>query len=142
MNEQEELFSTLIKIDDDLPPNIIKLTGIKNIDLQKSGIPLKEAIEQFTEFIQDHTIVGYSIRFDVDFLNRNLENLGMGKLTNKTIDIKKYVKMQKMNLSSYKLNSVLQAYGINYGIRHRAIEDAKLTKKLCEKVNEIEDIFK
>lgn len=142
MNEQEELFSTLIKIDDDLPPNIIKLTGINNIDLQKSGIPLKEAIEQFIEFIQDHTIVGYSIRFDVDFLNCNLENLGMGKLTNKTIDIKKYVKMQKMNLSSYKLNSVLQAYGINYGIRHRAIEDARLTKKLCEKVNEIEDIFK
>jgi CRISPR-associated protein Cas2 len=50
------------------------------------------------------------------------------------IDLKTLVKQEKMFLRNYKLETALQAYGIDQEIRHRALEDAKLTYLLSTKV--------
>ena len=47
----------------------------------------------------------------------------------------KYVKNEKLFLDNYKLQTVLQAYGIDEKIPHRALLDSKIIYKLSTKVN-------
>lgn len=129
------LFSRLIKIEKNLPNEIIKLTGIDDNVLTREGIPIDKAIKDFLEFIGDSPIIGYNIKFDLNFLNEELLKMDIPKLTNKSYDAMTYVKRDKMFLQNYKLETVLKAYDISEELPHRALEDAKLINKLVKKVN-------
>lgn len=88
-------------------------------------------------------MVGYNLDFDIKFINKALKTMGKPPLTNKKYDLLKYVKKENKYLRSYKLENVLQEYQIKKKVPHRALEDAKVTYELSEKVNKfLEDLEK
>ena len=141
VGEKQENFQRFIKIEGKLPEEIKNLTRIDDEMLEEKGIPLKRALEEFTEFIGDTSILGYNVAFDIKFLNSSLEKEGLAKINNKVYDIMQFVKKDNLFLNNYKLETVLKSYNIDEEVPHRALEDAILEEKLIHKVNKLWDIL-
>lgn len=129
-------FSTLIKYDGTLPEAIVKLTGITDEMLSDNGVNSQEALTEFKQFIADYDLVGFNINFDIEFINKALISINESRLTNKTYDLMRLIKKEKMFLADYKLSTCLREYDLPFNIPHRAAEDAKLIYQLSTKVNE------
>ena len=123
--QQVEEFNALIKYEEKLPPTIFKLTGISKSLLDQEGRDLKEVLSEFLLFIGDLTLVGYN----------KLNKFGLPLLINKTHDIMRYVKDEKLFLDNYQLQTALKSYGIEDSVPHRALKDARLIYHLSTKVN-------
>lgn len=128
-------FQSIIKQDIKLDKNIVELTGITEMDLS-NGKDEKEVLESFLEFIKNYPLVGYNFNFDISFLNNSLENNSLKEINNKSYDLKYFVKLEKLFMNNYKLETALKEYGIDKKVKHRALEDAIMTKELSTKVNE------
>lgn len=135
--ENVETFQSLIKTKGNIPDEITKLTGITDEDL-KSGQELREVLIKFLEFIEGTIIIGYNVNFDIKFINKNLEKLGLNKINNKVYDLMDFVKKDNQFLDDYKLQTALLGYGIKKTVPHRALEDAKLCYELSIKVNKFQ----
>ena len=134
-NGNLEEFATSIKIDHSLPKEIVNLTGITDEFLEKNGEDEKEALIELLDFIKELTIVNYGNNFDINFLNKSLNEHNLGHIKNQTIDLMRYVKKEKIMLENYKLETALKSYGIDKKVPHRALADARLTYELSTKVN-------
>ncbi len=134
-NGNTYVYNQLIRAGSKLPKDIVNLTGITDKLLNEKGVSIELGLEEFLEFIGDIPIIGYNVEFDIKFINKELLKLNKPKLNNNSYDIMKYVKRDKMFLPNYKLQTVLIEYGISEDLRHRALEDAKMTNELATKVN-------
>lgn len=132
----EETFHALIAYDKALPQKIKQLTGITDELLKEKGQALDEALDDLLAFLGTSDIVGYGIDFDIRFLNDALMGLGKKPLTNKSYDLKRYVKKEQIDLNNYKLQTVLKAYAMDDIVPHRALDDAEIIGRLAKKVNE------
>lgn len=142
VGKNREEFQKLIKIQGKLPEEIVRLTKIDDEMLEREGVPLGEALKEFSEFIAENNIVGYNVNFDIQFLNEALDRENLQKLKNKVYDIMQYVKKENLFLKNYKLKTVLNSYGIEEEVPHRALEDARLEEKLILKVKKLLDNLK
>lgn len=138
---QKTTFERQIKYEGKLPKEIKELTGIRKEELAK-GVELKQALQDLAEFLGENKIAGYNVRFDMQFINENMEREGLPKLTNKVYDIMKYVKKEKEFQKDYKLSTTLKSYGIEKEVPHRALLDAELTYELSTKVNKFKENIK
>lgn len=129
-----EWFSSLLMYEGGLPEEIVSLTGITDELLAKKGQPFEVAIREFHEFIGDDDLVGYNLKFDLSFLNRKLREYSLPPLTNKKIDLLRMIKKEHPFLDNYQLSSVLSVYQITDRVKHRALEDCKVTAQLAMKV--------
>lgn len=125
-----------------VPIDATTLTGITTEMLHEQGINEGEALCALRTFIGDLPIVGYNIAFDMNFLTAAYRGAHKDALTNKTIDLLRFVKQEKLFLKSYKLENVLGEYGIIEKLPHRALEDARLTALLATKVNKFVHFLK
>lgn len=128
-------FSALVNYSGTLPTTISKLTGISQDLLEQEGQELRNVLTSFLQFIGNSDLVGYGINFDIKFINNALKSCDMLQLGNKTHDIMKFVKREKLYLENYKLQTVLASYGIDKQVPHRALQDARLIYELSTKVN-------
>ena len=142
VGKNREEFQKLIKIQGKLPEEIVRLTTIDDEMLEREGVPIGEALKEFSEFIGEKNLVGYSVNFDIQFLNEALDRENLPKLKNKVYDIMQYVKKENLFLKNYKLKTVLNSYGIEEEVPHRALEDARLEEKLILKVKKLLDTLK
>lgn len=140
---EEKTYQALIKTGQKIPEQIKTLTKIDDKILNREGQKIDQALKKFLDFIGDKPLVGYNLDFDIKFINKALKTMGKEPLTNKKYDLLKYIKKENKYLNSYKLENVLQEYQINKKVPHRALEDAKVTYELSEKVNKfLEDLEK
>ncbi|MCI7238195.1 MAG: type I-E CRISPR-associated endoribonuclease Cas2e [Anaerococcus sp.] len=140
---EEKTYQALIKTGQKIPEQIKTLTKIDDKILNREGQKIDQALKKFLDFIGDKPLVGYNLDFDIKFINKALKTMGKEHLTNKKYDLLKYIKKENKYLNSYKLENVLQEYQINKKVPHRALEDAKVTYELSEKVNKfLEDLEK
>lgn len=141
--EQGELqtFNRLIRTNDVLSKEIVNLTGITQELLENEGVFLKEALSDFLKFVGDIPLVGYNIEFDINFINHALSKTGLAPLRQMRWDLIKYVKQEHLFLSDYKLQTVLEVYGIDKLVPHRATEDSRLIYDLSLKVNKFQQAF-
>lgn len=126
-------FQSLICLDRKLPTKIVALTGITNEMLERNGEPLIKVLDRFCEFVGNLPLVGYGLDFDLRFINYNLRLLDRTPLTNKTVDLLQVVKKEK-RLSSYALQTVIETYGIEKRVPHRALLDAEIIYELSQKL--------
>lgn len=129
------MFSSLINTGSSLNEEIMDLTGITNQDLIEKGKPIEEVLLEFLDFLGDQLVVGYGVAFDIEFLNKALEKMGKSAISNQIVDLRRLVKKENMFLANYKLETVLNAYGIDKKVPHRALADSKLIYELSTKVN-------
>lgn len=142
VGKNREEFHRLIKIQGKLPEEIVRLTKIDDEMLEREGVLIGEALKEFLEFIVEKNLVGYNVNFDIQFLNEALDRENLPKLKNKVYDIMQYVKKENLFLKNYKLKTVLNSYGIEEEVPHRALEDARLEEKLILKVKKLLDTLK
>lgn len=129
-----ESFSRLIRVDYELPRNIVNLTNITDEMLDESGVNKEEVLKDFLEFIEDLPIVGYNLPFDIKFIKYNLEKLGLD-IKNKQVDLLPIVR-ENTTLANYKLSTVAKHFGIAEKIPHRGLLDAGVILELSEKLKE------
>lgn len=134
-NNTVEEFERLIRQDNNLPQDIVNLTGITDEYLKKYGKEEKQVLIETLNFFEDLPIVSYGNNFDINFLNRALNRNGLSNIKNQTIDLMRYVKKENRMLENYKLQTALRGFGIDKKVPHRALADARLTYELSMKVN-------
>ena len=110
-----------------IPPMITRLTGISQAMVERQGIPIDAAIEQFIAFIGHHRLVAYNADFDMRFIR------AVGRRTDVNI-VNDYACALKMarrawpNLPNYKLATLARLGGLSASGTHRALKDCELTE--------------
>lgn len=140
IGKENKEYSTLIRQETNIPEKIRDLTGISDEDIKK-GKKEEIAINELLDFIEKDCLVGYNINFDIKFINEALKRQEKRKIKNMTYDVMKYVKNDKLFLENYKLETVVKEYGINETVPHRALEDARIIKKLIGKLDKLNKIL-
>lgn len=136
---RENIFQHLIKIGKRLKKEITELTGITDEMLTIDGKDLSVVLDEFLHFVGDATIIGYNVKFDMDFLNVSLEKSNKEIVTNKSICLLREVKRKDKFLRDYKLGTVLEKYNISTDGLHRAYADARAGYELAIKLNVFKD---
>lgn len=112
----------------------VKIHGIRKNDAKK--ISEKEAIQQFLGFIENAVLVGHHVNFDIEMIQKALNNLGLPKLKNSILDTGNIYKKTLIDksLAHFSLDKLLKIYGIPPHDRHNAMGDAFLTAQVFLKI--------
>lgn len=121
-------FSTFINPEIPIPFEIEELTGIKD-DMVLDYPTIDVILPQFLDFVRDCTLVAHNASFDVSFIHKKAEDMGI--TTDFTvIDTVGMARVLLPQLSRYKLNVVAKALGISLENHHRAVDDAGATAEI------------
>ena len=126
--EVTDTFSTLVNPGRPIPYTVQRLTGIT--DPMVAHAPTIEALlPAFLDFIGDGPLVAHNAPFDVGFLTRECEALGL-RLTVPLVDTLRLARRVWPKLPSYKLTYLTDYFCIAQNSAHRAWCDAEATGKL------------
>lgn len=102
----------------------------------------KMILERFLVFIEKLPLIGYNVKEDMGILNQVFERLNFPMMENKCYDLVTFVKKEKMFLSDYKLDTVLEAYGIRADFSNKISTKVSLVGELSTMVNKFLNILK
>ncbi|WFR59953.1 PolC-type DNA polymerase III [Anaerocolumna sp. AGMB13025] len=124
-------FSTFINPEIPIPYEIEELTGIKD-EMVLDYPTIDIILPRFLEFCEGSALVAHNANFDVSFITKKSEELGIA--TDFTvIDTVGLARILLPDLSRYKLNVVAKALGISLENHHRAVDDAGATAEIFVK---------
>lgn len=126
-------FESLVAPERLLEERITELTGITD-DMLKNAPEKEDIIPKFLEFAGDDIIMGHSILFDYSFLKRAAINCKC-QFEKRGIDTLKIARKFLPDLESRSLSYLCSYYKIEHRA-HRALEDAKATVSLYQKLAE------
>jgi CRISPR-associated protein Cas2 len=129
-----EEWSTLVKTNCAIPKEITALTGITPELCATRGIPLKEALVQFSEFVQKNRIVCHNAAFDSSFLRTACQTCGLPQLTNAFTDTLGLARRKLDHVENYKLETIAAYFALDSAGQHRALVDSQLTAMIFEKL--------
>lgn len=136
----EDVFETFVAPERKLEQRITQLTGITD-DMLKKAPSKEEVIPRFLEFAGEDILLGHSVLFDYSFIKRAAVNCKL-KFERQGIDTLKIARKYLRDLESRNLGFLCSYYQIEHHA-HRALEDAKATvrlyQKLCEEFYNEED---
>lgn len=122
-----------------LSATTIELTGITD-DMVENAPEIEEVLNDFKEFIEDHTLVAHNASFDIGFLNVGFRNIALGSVKNPVIDTLELARFLYPELKNHRLDTLCNHFSIELTQHHRAIYDAEATGfllwKLVEDCNE------
>jgi DNA polymerase III subunit epsilon len=126
----DETFETLVNPGVVLPASIAALTGIDPHDLRRA--PLAElAVRRFLAFAGDATLVAHNARFDVGFLEREVERLTGRRLAAAVIDTVWLARRLLQRRSErFSLRQLSHFFGTSSQPCHRALPDALSTAEI------------
>lgn len=115
---------------------ITNLTGITN-DMLKDGYDIEEGMKKFIEFSGDYTLIAHNARFDIGFLNSNMNSCFNKDLENKYLDTVKISKEIVKGLPNYKLGTLAEYFNVDYKGAHRALKDCEITLDIYNSLSKI-----
>ena len=126
----DETFETLVNPGVVLPASIAALTGIQPSDLRRA--PQAElAVRRFLAFAGDATLVAHNARFDVGFLEREVERLTGRRLAAAVIDTVWLARRLLQRRSErFSLRQLSHFFGTSSQPCHRALPDALSTAEI------------
>ena len=130
-----EAFSTLVRVANPLPDTVIKLTGITP-ELLVDGMEPLAALEAFLEFVGSDPLVGYNLKFDLEFLRTDCLQNGKPLLTNRSIDLLPLARRRVSGVMNYKLHTLAQHFSLTQQEEHRALPDCRLAQQVYAKLKE------
>ncbi len=130
----QNYFHEYINPEKDISLSAQKVHGISNKFLIDKPV-FSEIAQKFLDFIKDDTLIIHNSEFDINFINKELQNSGYDKINNSIIDTIKIAKKefprQTVNLDSLcrklDVNNTRQNY-------HGALLDATLLSKVYLKL--------
>lgn len=127
----------LVRTDEGLPVDIVRLTGIDDGTLARDGVPLCDALDMFFDIVGELPIAGHNVTFDAVFLQEACDECGFGNLDNVNIDSVEIARKKLPRLRSYRLADLAASLGIEVNQRHRAMADCRTDLAILLKLNEI-----
>ena len=120
-------YSTFINPGEPIPFRIQELTHIS--DAMVADAPdITTVIPQFLDFCEGCILVGHNANFDVGFIRKNANDLGMLDRVSETYgDTMEMARILLPELSNYKLDTVAEALNCVLESHHRAVDDAGCT---------------
>lgn len=135
-NNEAEIFSRVVKVQNPLTKEISELTGITDDFLLKNGMDIETALKDFWDFVGRAKLVGYNISFDMSFLRNVSIEHKIKMQANKCIDILQLARRKVKGTKNYKMSTVASALGIEMVQKHRAESDCRLAFEIYHKLNE------
>ena len=107
------------------------LTNIKDSDIE-SARTFEECKDEILDFIKGRVLVAHNASFDYNFLNAELDRLGLPKLTNPVIDTLDLSRSLFKTRRAYRLGNMARQYGVSYDeeVAHRANYDAEVLAQI------------
>ncbi len=104
-----------------------KLTGIDN-EMLEDAKPFSEVADELVEWLGNRVLVAHNARFDMGFLNEELNRLGKPALENAVIDTLDLARALHTDRRTYRLGNIARLYRIPYDeeVAHRADYDANV----------------
>ncbi|MDP2933476.1 MAG: 3'-5' exonuclease, partial [bacterium] len=121
-------FSQLVKPEIPIPEFIQNLTGIREKDVADAPT-WQEVLPGFKKFVGKHVILGQNIQFDLSFLAA----AGL-KFEQDSMDTKQLAGMFLPHAKFFNLEYLMRFVGEPLVSHHRALDDAKTTAKLLQKI--------
>ena len=131
-----EEYQCFVKHNISIPRIITSLTGITNEMIINYGIPESELSKVFNSFIEDNTVVGYNIKFDLDFLENLMNRTHCSYKIFNSYDVLKKVRTKFKGLDKYSLSTVYSHLFEQNITPHRALNDCLMIKGILDKLNE------
>lgn len=128
-------FSTFVNPNEPIPFRIEKLTGISD-NMVIDARTIEEIMPEFLEFADGCVMVAHNADFDMSFIIRNCERMGI----NKEFTILDTVNLSRIllpNLKNFKLDTVAKALNVSLLNHHRAVDDAGCTAEIFVKLIKI-----
>ncbi len=122
----KDVWQTLISCPQDLPPNIIQITGIDD-EMLKGKPSIEQALEDFLAFSGGHVLVAHNSDFDIPFLSHHIDKHLKKKLENRIVCTLKLARKLIPGLKNYKLGTIAAHLGITAPSAHRAMGDCEVT---------------
>ena len=102
--------------------------GITNDFLLESSLPKlveAQAVEKLIDYIENATLVGHRIHFDVEMINESLEKIDCGRIKNEALDIEvMYKKLLDINDKNFSLDELGTVFKLPKTDRISATDDA------------------
>lgn len=132
-----DYFSSLVYPGRNIPPFITFLTGITP-EMIRSAPSAEVVIPKLVNLIDGKIFVAHNARFDLTFLNYELERLGLPQYQG---DVLCTLNMARrlLKLPKRGLDSLAEYFGIEITHRHRAVYDAEATALILGKMLKILD---
>jgi ATP-dependent DNA helicase DinG len=127
-NRVEDEWTSLINPNRHVPEFITGLTGIDDAMLRQAP-HLRDIAHELEAFVGDAPIVGHNVRFDVGFLQKQIPFA-----YNEIIDTYELAAVLLPSASRYNLGSLGRELGILLPATHRALDDAKVTMAVFNKL--------
>lgn len=126
-------FSELVAVEGRIPPEIVRLTGITDSDLDGAP-PVEELLPRFLEFLGADPLVGHNVSFDHGFLFAEIDRLPAAERPAWTPgplhDTRLVARAFFPTLDSFSLASLTRIFEVELAGHHRAVNDAVATGKL------------
>jgi DNA polymerase-3 subunit epsilon len=123
-------FETLVHPDGPLPPTVAALTGLSTRQLRRAP-PAATAVRRFLRFAGDAVLVAHNARFDLAFLDREVDRLTGRRLAGPVVDT---VGLARRLLARRSPRAGLAALSHFFGTSvepcHRALPDAQATAEI------------
>lgn len=120
-NNLVEEFSYLINPNISLPQIITDITGITD-NMLKDKETIDTVLPKFIAFIEDLPLLAHNGSFDIGFIEKNIKDLNLSKLTNKSIDTLELAKKYLPQMYNYKLETLKKYFNVKQ-VSHRAVGD-------------------
>lgn len=130
----KERFSALVRPETTITPMVEDITGISNAMLQKEGMHISVAMQQFIAFLQDYPVVAHNVDFDFSFLRKACANCNLPLLSNRSIDTVVLSRRKVKQVNNYKLSTLATHFAIETIQTHRSLADCEITYQLFEKL--------
>lgn len=124
MTEGKEIdrYATFVNPHERIPYHIQQLTNI-NDEMVQDAPDVGPVLEEFIRFAGDAVLVAHNARFDVDFVNAKLKELGKPQMENPVLDTLEMARMLFPSMKNHRLNTLAAKYKVSLENHHRAIDD-------------------
>ncbi|MCH4008243.1 helicase C-terminal domain-containing protein [Companilactobacillus sp.] len=127
--EITKIFNQKVNPEVPIPSRITALTGLSDEDV-KDAPTFKEIAPDIFKLLKDKIFIAHNVNFDLPFLNRELNRVGLNELNVKAIDTVELAQIMFPTVSSYKLQDLTSYLSIEHDNPHSADSDALVTAKL------------
>ena len=128
--ELAETFETLVYPGTALPAHIASLTGLRDAELRTAPRP-ELAVRRFLAFAGDAPLVAHNARFDVGFLDREVQRLTGCRVAAPVVDTVWLARRLLQRRSErFSLRQLAHFFGTTWAPCHRALPDALATAEI------------
>ncbi|HXG75697.1 MAG TPA: exonuclease domain-containing protein, partial [Gaiellaceae bacterium] len=126
----EDAFETLVNPETVLPAAVVSLTGLRDADLRRAPRP-QAALPRFLAFAGEAPLAAHNARFDLGFLEREVERLTGRRVAAPVVDTVWLARRLLGRRSErFSLRDLARFFGVSVEPCHRALPDALATAEI------------